>query len=391
MTLLDRVYLDNAATSWPKPEAVYRAVDDCQRRLGAPAGRSNYVQAAEVGRLIDSARSGVARLIGAEHARHVIFTCNGTDSLNLAISGLLRPGDHVVTTLAEHNSVLRPLRHWQESAGIEVDRVPVGADGIVDPHEIQARLRDGTRLVVLTHASNVTGALQPADEIARIARRHGAFFLLDAAQTLGHVEIDVASLPVDLLAAPGHKGLLGPLGSGVLYIRPGLESQLKSVRQGGTGSKSEDDHQPDFLPDKYESGNLNAAGIIGLSAGVAYLHERRVAAVREHDLSLTSRLLDGLSAIAGVALYGPRDPQKRVGVVSFNVSPLDPQEVAAMLDAAYRVQVRAGLHCAPLMHQSLGTLSTGGTVRMSLGPFNDEQHVDAAIRAVSEVAASAHG
>ncbi len=394
-----RIYLDNAATTWPKPEAVYRAVDDYQRRLGAPAGRSAYAEAAETEKLVESARAAVARLINAEHARQVIFTCNGTDALNLAIAGALQPGDHAVTTAVEHNSVLRPLRHFEGRAEPprtppdytgrgSVSRVACGADGIVDPDAMRAALRPNTRLIALVHASNVTGALQPIHEVGQFAREHGALLLVDAAQTLGHVPIDVQALPVDLLAAPGHKGLLGPLGTGILYIRPDVEKRLRSLRQGGTGSRSEEDRQPEFLPDKFEAGNLNAAGIIGLGAGVAYVLEKTVAALRQHDQLLTARLLTGLAEIPHVVVYGPRDAEKQVGVVSFNIGQHDPQEVAAMLDAAYRIQVRSGLHCAPLMHKSLGTLQGGGTVRFSLGPFNDAGQIDAAISAVREIAAA---
>jgi cysteine desulfurase family protein len=383
-----RIYLDNAATTWPKPESVYAAVDRYQRESGAPAGRGAYAEATEVGRLIASTRRAVAELIGAKDPNHIVFTLNGTDALNLAIHGALSKGGHAITTHVEHNSVLRPLRTLEDGGHITVTRVQSGADGIVDPAQVRVALRTDTRLVVLTHASNVTGAIQPAAEIGKLAREHGALFLLDAAQTAGELPIDVSELGVDLLAAPGHKGLLGPLGTGVLYLRPSVESHVACTREGGTGSESESDRQPDALPEKYESGNLNVTGIAGLGAGAAWLKARGLETIRQHTLELTQRLLDGLASIVGVRLFGPTSAAARVGVVSAVVEGYAPQEVAAMLDSAYRVQTRAGLHCAPLMHQALGTISQGGTVRFSVGPFNTVGHIEQAVAAMQEIAAS---
>ncbi len=383
-----RIYLDNAATSWPKPEGVYAAVERAMRELGAPAGRSAYAEAAEVEQAILNVRKDIAGLIGTDDPRRIVFTLNGTDALNTAIHGVLRPGDHVVTTVAEHNSVLRPLRALEDAKQVEVTRVGCSAEGIVDPADIRAALRPRTRLIAMTHASNVTGALQPAADVGAIARERGALFLLDAAQTLGDLPIDAKGLNVDLLAVPGHKGLLGPLGTGVLYVRPGVEGQLQSLRQGGTGSRSEEDRQPEFLPDKYESGNLNVPGILGLGAGVAHLRQHGLSVIHEQIAALTARLIDGLSTIPGVTVYGPRGLERRVGIVSMNVRGFDPQEVAASLDAARRVQVRSGIHCAPRMHEALGTLRTGGTVRLSIGPFNTADDIDVALEAVNALAAA---
>ncbi len=380
-----RIYLDNAATSWPKPDAVYAAVDRYLRESGAPLGRSTYGEAVAVGQTVDATRRAVATLMGAQHARQIIFTFNGTDSLNLAIHGTLAAGDHVVTTVAEHNSVLRPLRHMEERGLIEVTRVGCDAQGIVDPQDVRGALRSSTKLVAIVHASNVTGALQPIEDVSRVAREHGTLVLVDAAQTLGHLPLNVQELEIDLLAAPGHKGLLGPLGTGVLYVRPGVEERLDSLRQGGTGSRSDEDRQPDMLPDKYETGNHNAPGILGLGAGVAYLQDRGLDDVRRHAKRLTGRLIEGLSTIEGVTIYGPRCAERRVEVVSINVQGYEPQEIAATLETGYRIQVRGGIHCAPLMHHALGTLDSGGTVRFSLGPFSSQQDVDAAVNAVREI------
>jgi cysteine desulfurase/selenocysteine lyase len=388
VTAPQRIYLDNAATSWPKPPAVYDAVDRYQRQLGAPAGRGTYREASEVERLIAAARRTIAELVGASDSKRIIFTLNCTDSLNLALHGCLRPGDHVVTTVVEHNSVLRPLRWLQEHRQVEVTRVDCDGEGIVSPDDLGAAVRPNTRMIALIHASNVTGALQPIEAASEIAKQHGALLLVDAAQSLGHVPIDVSKTPIDLLAAAGHKGLLGPLGTGVLYIAPGVEQQLEPTRQGGTGTVSDQDRQPEGLPEKYESGNLNAAGLVGLAAGSAYIAERGVADLREHEMQLTSRLLDGLGRIDGLTVYGPRQIDRRVGVVSVSIPGYDPREAAALLDATWSIQLRAGIHCAPLMHRALGTVDRGGTLRFSPGPFSTAEEIDAAIEALAEMAGS---
>lgn len=385
MNQRSRIYLDNAATSWPKPEAVYRAVEHYQRELGASPARGIYAESVEVDQAMHAARAAVAQLIGAERSEQIVFTLNGSDSLNLAIHGLLRDGDHVVTSVVDHNSVLRPLRWLEERGRIDVTRVPCGADGVVDPDSFAAAMKTNTRLVALVHASNVTGALQPVEEAGRIAHEHGALMLVDAAQSLGHVPIAVGQMNVDLLAAPGHKGLMGPLGTGILYIRPGVERELESLRQGGTGTHSDEDRQPDSLPDKYEPGNLNALGIFGLDAALHWLGERTVEAIRRHAEELTTRMFEGFSSIRGVRVYGPCDAERQVGVVSITIPGYSPAEVATILEGHYRVQVRAGIHCAPLMHESLGTLVRGGTVRFSIGPFTTAEEIDTAVRAVEEI------
>ncbi|QDU95994.1 aminotransferase class V-fold PLP-dependent enzyme [Lignipirellula cremea] len=384
----DRIYLDNAATSWPKPEAVYHAADHFLRELGAPAGRGAYREAGESERLLRDTRSRLAKLLGAAGPERIIWTLNGTDALNLALHGLLAGGGHVVTSVAEHNSVLRPLHALAETAGVEFDCAPVDAEGRVDPDDIRAAIRPDTKLVVLTQASNVTGAVQPCAEVGRIAREQGVLFVVDAAQSLGRMPVDVGQLSADLVAAPGHKGLFGPLGTGFLYVGPGVESQLASVRQGGTGTHSDEDRQPTELPEKYESGNLNMAGIAGLHAGLVYLQERGIDAIEQHERALIERLLDGLTAIEGVTLYGPPADGPRVAVVSFNLAGYDSREVAGMLDSAYSLQCRAGIHCAPRMHGALGTLSTGGAVRFSPGLFNTIEQIDTAVAAVAELADS---
>ena len=383
-----RIYLDNAATTWPKPDEVYRAVDDYQRNCGAAAGRGAYGEAVEADRILQQTRQGIAELIGVDDPSHIVFTLNGTDSLNLAIHGLLAPGDHVVTTVVDHNSVLRPLRWLEEHRGVRVTRVGCDTQGFVSAADVVSAVRDDTALVAVIHASNVTGAIQPVEEIGQALKGHRALFLVDAAQSLGHVPIDVDRMAVDLLAAPGHKGLFGPLGTGVLYIRPGLESRVNSVRQGGTGSQSEQDRHPEALPDKYEPGNHNMAGIAGLRAAVEYVRQRGVETLHAEEQQLTSRLLDGLAKIRGVVLYGPPDVSRRVGVVSLRLNGYSPQELAGLLESAFRVQVRAGLHCAPRMHGAMGTLDQGGTVRFSVSALNTPEQIDDAVDAMQEIASA---
>ena len=364
-------------------------MDRYHRELGAPAGRSGYREAAEVDRLIVTCRNRLAALIGADRSDRVVFTTSGTDSLNLALHGLLKPGDHVVTTAAEHNSILRPLRQLQDTRQVQVTRVHCDQFGVVDPDDIAKAVEPNTRVIAVTHASNVTGAVQPIREISSIAGRRSALLLVDAAQTIGHIPIGVNELGIDLLAVPGHKGLLGPLGTGLLYIRAGVERHLDSLRQGGTGTSSEDDRQPTGLPEKYESGNLNVPGLVGLSAAVGYLTQRGVEEVQDHCRGLVHRLRAGLSEIPGITMYGPPTGRDAASVVSITLQGYDPQEIAAALDSAYGVQVRAGLHCAPLMHRTLGTIEQGGTVRFSVGPFNTAGDIDAALAGISEIAQAA--
>ncbi len=382
---LPRIYLDNAATSWPKPESVYSAVDRYQREIGAAAGRGAYGSGLQADRIVAAARRGVARLIGASDPRQIVFTASGTDSLNLALHGWLRPGDHVVTTVAEHNSVLRPLSELALRKQISLTRVATDDHGVVDPSDVRRALEGGARLVAIVHASNVTGAIQPVREICEIAHAVGAAVLLDAAQTIGHFPISIDEIGVDFLAAPAHKGLLGPLGTGVLYVRAGCEAELNSFRQGGTGTRSQEDCQPESMPDKFESGNLNLPGLAGLAAAVEFLEREPISLIAARETALTDRLLRGMEAIDGLKIFGPRQSNCRTGVVSVNIPAYDPQEAAMLLDSSFAVQVRGGLHCAPLMHQRLGTLAGGGTVRFSSGAFNSEADIDAAVNAVGQL------
>jgi len=381
---MPRIYLDNAATSWPKPAAVYDAVDTYQRTLGAAAGRGVYRSAQNSERIVSQCRKRVADFVGAKSPEQIVFTLNGTDSLNLAMHGLLKPGDHVVTSVCEHNSILRPLRFLKESFGVTYDFVDCDSNGFINPADIRRAIKPNTRLIALTHASNVTGAIQPLAEVGALAADRNLLFLVDAAQSLGHFPIDVSELGCHLLAAPGHKGLLGPLGTGILYLAKGIESELVPIRQGGTGTRSDDEHQPETMPDRYESGNLNVAGIAGLNAGLEWLNELGLAKIASHEGERTQQLLSGLAETPAVTVYGPPTCESRLGVVSFNVAGFDPQEVAAGLDAVAGIEVRSGLHCAPRMHTSLGT-SPAGTVRTSVGPFTTPDDINTLVDALREM------
>lgn len=379
---MTRIYLDNAATSWPKPDCVYDAVDHYQRQVGVAAGRGSYGDAESIARTIQQARKNIGQLIGAE-ASQIVLTHNCTDALNLALHGLLQSGDHVVTSVAEHNSVLRPLATLA-AKGIETTYVPVDEQGLIDLDQLGKSVTASTKLIAITHASNVTGAIQPIEAIGRVAHARDCLLLLDAAQTCGHVPIDLRSGHVDLMAAPGHKGLLGPLGTGILYIASGIEAQLQCIRQGGTGTQSDDPTQPTEVPAKYESGNLNVPGLVGLDAGVRYVLDNQL----DQDISIEARsnqLIQGLQALDNLTVYSTPNP---CGIVSFNLTGYDPQEVATLLDSAGGIQVRAGLHCAPLMHRSLGTLSTGGTVRASCGHFTTAEEIEQLIELVTSLAES---
>ncbi|MGE5189506.1 MAG: aminotransferase class V-fold PLP-dependent enzyme [Gemmatimonadota bacterium] len=375
------VYLDNAATSLPKPPRMAEAVASAIRRAGNP-GRSGHVLSIRSARDLFDARERLAALFDARDSSRFVFAENATTALNQAIKGILRPGDHAVTTSVEHNSVMRPLRRM-EGEGVAVTVVPADREGVVDAGAVAAAIRPSTRLVAVVHASNVTGAIQPVARIVREARARGAFTLLDAAQTAGAVPISLSELPVDLLAASGHKGLLGPQGTGFLYVREGVP--LVPLVEGGTGSRSEDDRQPDFYPDALESGTQNSVGAAGLAVSLAWILRKGVDSIRRREMDLVARMVAGLERIRGVALYGPRDPACRIAVVSFRVAGLDPAEVARRLEAGWGILVRAGLHCSPDTHRTVGTFPEG-TVRVSPGPFTTGKEIAlflSAVRAIS--------
>lgn len=372
------VYLDHAATSWPKPDAVKQAVIAALDGSGNP-GRSGHRLSLDAARTVYHARQEVSQLLGARDSSRVVFTLNATDALNMAINGLLKPGDHAITTCFDHNSVLRPLSHLAAQGKIELT-VLRSRDGLtVQPEQFRHALRPNTSLIAASHASNVTGALLDVAAVGEICQSNGCKLLLDASQTLGILPIDVASLPLDCLAAPGHKGLLGPQGTGILYVRPGLD--LSCWRIGGTGSASHELSQPEFMPDRLEAGTPNTPGLAGLAAAVNWLRQQGVDSIRGHELTLTERLRSGISVIPGARLYGPGGEQS-VGVVSLNLANWDPSDLAVSLEDDFGILTRPGLHCAPLAHQAIGSFPVG-TVRLSLGYSTTDEEIDLTIAALS--------
>jgi cysteine desulfurase / selenocysteine lyase len=376
------IYFDNAATSWPKPPAVTEAMTHYMNEIGANPGRSGHRLAVEAARVVYTARESVAELFHAADPLRVVFGANATEALNLALNGLLRPGDHVVTSSVEHNSVMRPLR-FLEQRGVTLTVVQCSPEGALNPADLEAAIRADTRLIALNHASNVTGTLLPVAEAGRIARNHGILLMVDAAQTAGAYPIDVQADAIDLLAFTGHKSLYGPMGTGGLIIGERVDiTQLIPQKRGGTGSRSGYEEQPEFLPDMFESGTPNAVGLAGLIAGVRWVQEQGVKRIRAHELALTSLLLEGLASTPCVTVYGPRISQRQTATVSFTIDHLENSDVGLRLDEEYAIMCRVGLHCSPAAHRTLGTFPSG-TVRFGLGAMNTNDEVAVALQAVA--------
>jgi cysteine desulfurase family protein len=380
-----RIYLDHAATSFPKPPGVIEAMQRFVTELGTAPGRGTTRAGAEVQQVIDRCRRQAARLFAVPRPEQVIFTLNGTDSLNQAIHGLLHPGDRVVTTCWEHNSVLRPLWQLQQTQHVTVEVVPDDGTGLTDLQAFAQALQQPARLVILNHASNVTGLIQPVHEMIALAQKAEALVLLDAAQTAGHIPVSFHTLPVDLIATPGHKGLHGPLGTGLLLLSDRAVQQMQPVRQGGTGTSSESAEQPVELPERFESGNLNAPGIFGLEAALAALP---TPCAESGELALTRHFLSAVESLPGVQVPAGGADRPRVPVVSLGFERITPHVMANLLDAHYGIETRAGLHCAPRAHAALGTLEQGGTLRFSFGAGTTEQELDQALTALAEILAA---
>ena len=376
------VYLDNAASSWPKPKETSEAVLKALLEVGANPGRSGHRLSQEAARLIYEAREALAELFGVEDPLRIVFTKNVTEALNIALYGLLKPGDHVITSSFEHNSVMRPLRDL-EKKGVEVTVIRGSPRGEIDPEDIRRAIKPNTKLIALVHLSNVTGTIMPVKEVATLAKGYGVLFLVDAAQSAGTVRIKVRELGVDLLAFTGHKALFGPQGTGGLYIGEGIEKFLEPLMRGGTGSRSEEESQPSFLPDKYESGTPNTPGIAGLGAGVGFLLKEGMERVEAKKRQLTKTFLEGIRGLKGIRPFGTLD-DSQVGIVSLRVEGMEPSELAAVLDEKYGILVRAGLHCAPSAHRTIGTFPEG-TVRFSFSYLNEEEEVLYAIKALCEI------
>ena len=379
------MYLDNAATSFPKPECVYTAVDDWLRN-GMAAGRGSHQGTDDTGRMIDLSRSRLAQLLGLSSPSRVIYTLNCTDSLNMVLQGFLNGGDRVVASKIDHNSVLRPLEAMKQH-GVVVELADFDpVSGLIDVEQFSSLVSSQpTRLVVITHASNVTGSVQPIRELIGIAHQAGAAVLLDAAQTAGHIPISMQDMSIEFLAAAGHKGLLGPLGTGVLCLGIDQEKTLRPLRYGGTGTSSELLEQPFEMPSRYESGNANVSGIAGLCAGAGWILKESVKSIHQSIQTSTNSLMNGLGGIPGIELLSPAQSEN-VGIVTFNIKNQDCREVAMILDQSFQIQCRAGLHCAPLAHKTLGTFHKGGAVRLSPGVFTSAEEIEAAIEAVYTIA-----
>ena len=381
------IYFDNSATSWPKPPEVKAAMAGFLDEIGANPGRSGHSRSVEAARILYDAREALAGLFNVRDPLRIVFTLNATDALNLALKGLLRPGDHVITSGIEHNSVMRPLRDL-ERGGIELTIVPCSEEGSLDPSDLEKRIRPRTRLIALSHASNVIGTLLPIREVGQITRKNGLFFLVDAAQTAGACPIDIERDGIDLLAFTGHKSLYGPQGTGGLVIGERVrEKEMIPLRQGGTGSRSEFEDQPDFLPDRFESGTPNGVGIAGLLAGLQFIKEKGIENLRRQEIESIKILTDGLRKVPGVKLYGPENGADRIATISFTMEGLSPSEIALRLDREFGVLCRPGLHCSPSAHRTIRTFPEG-TVRFSLGAFNTPEEIETALRAISIIASS---
>ncbi len=378
------IYLDNAATSWPKPTEVLKAMTEVLERAGGNPGRSGHRLSIAAARVIYDTREKIARFFGISNSLRVIFTGNATHAINLALKGILKPGDHVVTSSMEHNSVMRPLRSL-EKQGVRLSIVPCTADGSLDVKDLEKAVSSTAKLVVVTHASNVVGTILPLAEIASMTHQAGALLLVDAAQTAGAIPIDVKAMGIDLLAFTGHKELQGPPGIGGLVIADHVDvSRVEPLIQGGTGSRSDSEEQPDDLPDKFESGTANLVGIAGLGAELKWVTDRGIDEIRNHLKKLSQTLIDGLSVLPKVKVYGTLDPERSITIFSFTVAGKQVSEVGLRLDEEYGVLSRVGLHCAPLAHKTIGSFPEG-TVRLAPGIFTTIDDIQEAIQAISKV------
>ena len=378
------IYLDNAATTYPKPEVVYDFMNEFYRKNGVNPGRSGYDKTLECEELVFSTRKKLTEFFNGTNPYYLTFSYNASDSLNMIIQGMLRKGDHVITSNVEHNSVLRPLYHKKHDGEIEVTYIPFDDHGYIDPDDVRKAFRKNTRLSIINHGSNVIGTIQPVAEIGKCCREAGIYFAVDASQTAGHVPIDVQAMCIDLLAFTGHKCLFGPTGIGGSYI--GEEVPIRGTRFGGTGVRSAYPFHLEEFPYRMEVGTLNIVGVAGLCAGNKWIQEQGIENLHQKDMALWQKLRDGLRQIDGVILYCADSAINHNGVLSFNIQGWEAGDVGTMLDVDFNIACRTGLHCAPLVHVQLGTDKIHGSVRFSIGPFNTEEHINAAVEAVKEIA-----
>jgi cysteine desulfurase/selenocysteine lyase len=378
------IYLDNSATSFPKPDVVYEFMDSFYRKSGVNPGRSGFDAAIETEEIVHSTRKLLTGLFNGNDPNRLTFSYNASDSLNMILQGLAEKGDHVVTTTLEHNSVLRPLHHLMMEGIIELTHVPFDSKGYVHPDDIRKAIRKNTKMVVVNHSSNVIGTVQPVAEIGKICRETGVYFILDASQSAGIINIDMKAMGIDVLVFTGHKCLMGPTGIGGSYVMENVP--VRYTRYGGTGVRSAQKTHLEEFPYRLECGTLNILGVAGLNAGVRWVQEQGIEALHTREIALWDKLRKGLQQISQVTTYCAEDPVNQNSVLSFNVNGFESGDVGTMLDVDYNIACRTGLQCAPMVHQGLGTDKIHGTVRLSIGPFNTDDHIEKAIRAVAEIA-----
>ncbi|WP_409343667.1 aminotransferase class V-fold PLP-dependent enzyme [Paenibacillus sp. MBLB4367] len=376
-------YFDHAASSWPKPKEVVEAMSACVLEYAANPGRGSHQMAVKASRTLFETRKHLAKLFRVANPNDISFSLNTTEALNLAIKGFVKENDHVICTTLEHNSIRRPLEYLRRTKNISITYIQADREGKIDLTEVERAFRPNTTLFACSHSSNLLGTIIPIEEIAGICQTNGVRLLVDAAQTAGTVPIDVQAIGIDMLAFPGHKGLLGPQGTGGLYIHPDIE--LEPLMHGGTGSQSEAIDQPSVRPDRYESGTQNTPGIAGLNEGVKFILRETVERIHHKEWLLTQRIMEGMLGIAGVELLGPKLGENKTGIVSFRLNGIDASELAFILDQSFQIAVRAGYHCTPLGHETAGTMETGA-VRASVGYFTTEQEADHLIHAIGEIA-----
>ncbi len=376
------VYLDNSATTFPKPECVYQAVDRFMRNCGGSPGRASHRKSQEADKTVVKTRQALARLFKISDPSRIVFTCNCTESINLAVKGILQPGDHIVITDLEHNAVLRPLWKLGKTMGIDISIVETTIDGFLDPSKVWSAINKRTRLICAVYANNVLGTILPIGDLAEIANKSHIPLLVDASQAAGVIPTNVDAMNISLFAFTGHKGLLGPQGTGGLFIREGIE--VHALKQGGTGIGSESPEQPEMSPEGYEPGTPNAVGIAGLGAAVEFIEMTGIEKIRSHEISLNTHFIEAIQEIKGIRIFGPNDPEKKVGITLVNFEALDPGDVGKILDKKFGIMVRSGLHCSALTHRKLGT-ERKGAVRFSFGYFNTKEDVDYAIEAIKEI------
>ncbi len=380
----DMIYLDNGATSFPKPEIVYSFMDTFYRNFGVNPGRSGYDLCLEAGEIVEGTRKLLTDFFNGTDPNRLCFSYNSTDALNLIINGLLEKGDHAISTTIEHNSVLRPLYHQKIFNGVEVDQIRFDDKGFVDPDDFPKLFKKNTKLVIVNHASNVIGTIQPVKEIGRHCKKAGIPFAIDSSQSAGKIPVDMEDLNADIIAFTGHKSLLGPTGIGGLYVREGIE--IRHTRAGGTGVRSAVPTHLYEYPYRMEYGTANTVGIAGVNAGLKWIQEQGLSKLHDHEMKLTRMLRDGLREVEGVTMYCQDDLTDHISVLTFNVDGMEALNTGTILDVDYNIASRTGLHCAPLVHEQIGTLDIHGSVRFGVGPFNTEDHIRTAIDAVKDIA-----